>query len=196
MWSAVKEVEQKSREKSRDKNLKARKKSRKEKSSTNFHHTVLRTNRFVSTGGVLWKSSSLQHNFVAATSHRKSNQTKVCAPCCGYKILLQRQRFWQKLSSEHEAICRCHVMLQLAAVRMMWSVAAMCCCNLSQHQNSDATHMGARVRPKLKKPTRKETFSPCFCPKKLGGGGGANCLVNLVSEFLLFSLFRVTLVRC
>ena len=36
--------------------------------------------------------------------------------------------------------------------------------------------MGARVRPKLKKPTRKETFSPCFCPKKLGGAGGGEFL--------------------
>ena len=137
MWSAVKEVEQKSREKSRDKNLKARKKSRKEKSSTNFHHTVLRTNHFVSTGGVLWKSSSLQHNFVAATSHRKSNQTKFVRLVAATKFCCSDKDF-HKISPGHKrrfvaAMCRRDMLLLLVAgpVHTEWSVVATCCCNLS-----------------------------------------------------------------
>ena len=49
------------------------------------------------------KSLSLRQNFVAATSRKK----KHCATCWGDKILLQPQRFSQKVSSTHEAICRC-----------------------------------------------------------------------------------------
>ena len=37
------------------------------------------------------------------------------ATCCSDKIMLRRQRFSQKFSSTHEAICRCDVSLQRVA---------------------------------------------------------------------------------
>ena len=37
------------------------------------------------------------------------------ATCCSNKIMLRRQRFSQKFSSTHEAICRCDVSLQRVA---------------------------------------------------------------------------------
>ena len=39
----------------------------------------------------------------------------ICATCCGNKILLQLQRFSQKFSSTHGAICRCNVSLRHVA---------------------------------------------------------------------------------
>ena len=36
-------------------------------------------------------------------------KNQIFATCCGNKILLQRQRFSQKFSSTHEAICCCNV---------------------------------------------------------------------------------------
>ena len=53
--------------------------------------------------------------FVSATEFCRSNMlqkfksNRICANCCGDKILLQRQIFSQKFSSTHEAICRCDV---------------------------------------------------------------------------------------
>ena len=45
---------------------------------------------------------------------KKSNHT-ICATCWSDKILLQRQRFSQKFSSTHKAICHCDVPLQSVA---------------------------------------------------------------------------------
>ena len=64
------------------------------------------TNRFVCSREFL---DFLQQNFVAATCCKKSNQTEFCVTCRGDKILLQRQRFSQNLSSTLEAICCCEV---------------------------------------------------------------------------------------
>ena len=53
--------------------------------------------------------------FVSATKFCRRNKShKFClilffATCCCNKILLQRHRFSQKLSSTHKAICRCDV---------------------------------------------------------------------------------------
>ena len=89
----------------------------------------------------LWKSLSLQQNFVAATSRTNSvwfdflRLVAVVKFCCGDK-------FSQKFSSTHEAICRCDVsltvLLQLVArpVHMEWSVAATSCCNLSPEKQA------------------------------------------------------------
>ena len=79
------------------------------------------TNCFVCTGDLLWKSLWLQQNFVAATSRT----IFFFATCCSDKILLQRQRFLQKVSSTHEAICRSDIWVQLVArpVHTEWSIA-------------------------------------------------------------------------
>ena len=70
--------------------------------------------------------------FVSATEFCRCDKPhKFCliwffATCCCDKILLQRQRFSQKFSSTHEAICRCDV--------SQWHVAATCrlvCTNLN-----------------------------------------------------------------
>ena len=71
------------------------------------------TNRFECTGEILWKSLSLQQNFVAATSHTKYCLIWFFATCCCDKILLEKI---QKFSSTHEPICHCDV---------------SCCSNLS-----------------------------------------------------------------
>ena len=71
------------------------------------------TNRFECTGEILWKSLSLQQNFVAATSHTKFCLIWFFATCCCDKILLQKI---QKFSTTHEPICHCDV---------------SCCSNLS-----------------------------------------------------------------
>ena len=65
--------------------------------------------------------------FCSSASRKKSNQT-IYATFCGGKILLQRQRFLQKFSSIHNAICRCNASPRL------------CCFNLSP----------SRDRPSLK----------------------------------------------
>ena len=64
---------------------------------------------------------------------QKIKSDRIGATCCGKKIHLQRQRFSQKFSRTHEAICRCDVLLQLVAqlVHTEWSIATNCCCNLS-----------------------------------------------------------------
>ena len=59
--------------------------------------------------------------FVSATEFCRSNMlqkfksNRICANCCGDKILLQRQIFSQKFSSTHEAICRRDMFVQLVA---------------------------------------------------------------------------------
>ena len=50
--------------------------------------------------------------------HNKSRRFSLIwffATCCSDKILLRRQRFSQKFSSTHEAICRCDVSPHLVA---------------------------------------------------------------------------------
>ena len=65
--------------------------------------------------------------FVAATEFCRSNKSHnfFFATCCSDKILLQRQRFSQKVSSTHEAISRSNIWVQLVArpVHTEWSVA-------------------------------------------------------------------------
>ena len=59
--------------------------------------------------------------FVAATEFCRRNKSHrfsliwFFATCCSDKILLRRQRFSQKFSSTHEAICRCDVSPHLVA---------------------------------------------------------------------------------
>ena len=80
--------------------------------SNTLQRQVAATNSVVCAGKFLWKSLSPQHNFVAARSRKKSNQTEFVrlAFCCCDKTLLQRQRFSsQKFSYTHEGICRCDV---------------------------------------------------------------------------------------
>ena len=67
---------------------------------------VVATNRFECTGEFLWKSLSLQQNFVAAKSRTNSVWFYFFRTCCSDKTLLRRQRFSQKFSSTLEAICR------------------------------------------------------------------------------------------
>ena len=62
------------------------------------------------TGEILWKSLSLQPNFVAATSRTNSVWFDFFATCCCDKILLQRQRFSPNFSSTHEATGCCDVL--------------------------------------------------------------------------------------
>ena len=57
--------------------------------------------------------------YVSATEFCSSNMSqtiksdRICATFCGDKILSQRQRFSQKLTSTHEAICCRNMLLQL-----------------------------------------------------------------------------------
>ena len=52
--------------------------------------------------------------FVPGTDFCRCNQSQkiksdwIRSTCCGNKILLQRQKFLQKFSGIHEAICRCY----------------------------------------------------------------------------------------
>ena len=71
---------------------------------------VVATNRLECTGEFLWKSLSLQQNFVAAKSRTNSVWFYFFLTCCSDKTLLRRQRFSQKFSSTLETICRCDVL--------------------------------------------------------------------------------------
>ena len=81
---------------------------------------------------------------VSATEFCRSNMLqkiksdRICVTCRGNKILLQRQRFFHKISPVHPkwfvSMMCCHNMLQQLVARpvlMEWSVAMTCCCNLS-----------------------------------------------------------------
>ena len=83
-------------------------------------------------------------NLCSATEFCRSNMLqkiksdRICVTCCGNKILLQRQRFFHKISPVHtkwfvSMMCRHNMLLQLVArpVQTDWSVAMTCCCNLS-----------------------------------------------------------------
>ena len=96
---------------------------------------VVGTNRFVCTGEFLWKSLSLQQNFVTATSKNQIRQfvrlfaaTKFCC----------RDKDFHKISPVRTkrliaAMCCRNMLLQLVEgpVHTEWSVATSCCCNLS-----------------------------------------------------------------
>ena len=69
---------------------------------------IAATNRFVCTGEFLWKSLSLQQNFVAATCCKKSNQTGFVLLIAATKLYCRDKDFHKKFSSTHEAICRCY----------------------------------------------------------------------------------------
>ena len=73
------------------------------------------TNRFVYTREFLWKSLSLQQNFVVTTGGTNSVWFDYFATCCSDKILLWRQRFSQTFSRPHQAICRYDVTPQRVA---------------------------------------------------------------------------------
>ena len=114
------------------------------------------TNRFVCNGFFCVKIFVSATEFYRRNMSQKIKSDRVFATYCGDKILLRRQRFSQKFSSTHEAICRCDVspqrvaatsrptcthgvisrldlLLQLVArpVHTERSVASTCCCNLS-----------------------------------------------------------------
>ena len=98
---------------------------------------VAATNRFVCAGEFLWKFLSPQHNFVAATSRKKSNHTEFVRLVAATKFCCIDKDFY-KNSPVHTkrfvaATCRRNVLLQLVAgpVHLDWSVAATCCCNFS-----------------------------------------------------------------
>ena len=85
----------------------------------------------------LWKSLSLQQNFVAATSRTDSvwfDFLRLVAAtkfCCGDKDFHKNSPVHTKRFVA--ATCRFTLLLQLVArpVHMEWYVAATCCCNLS-----------------------------------------------------------------
>ena len=56
----------------------------------------------------LWKSLSLQQNFVAATCCKKSNQTGFVLLIAVTKLYCRDKDFHKKFSCTHEAICRCY----------------------------------------------------------------------------------------
>ena len=114
------------------------------------------TNRFVCNGFFCVKIFVSATEFYRRNMSQKIKSYRIFATYCGDKILLRRQRFSQKFSSTHEAICRCDVspqrvaatsrptcthgvisrldlLLQLVArpVHTEWSVASTCCFNLS-----------------------------------------------------------------
>ena len=68
-----------------------------------------------------WVLEKFVKIFVAATEFCRRNKSHrfsliwFFATCCSDKILLRRQRFSQKFSSTHEAICRCDVSPHLVA---------------------------------------------------------------------------------
>ena len=91
----------------------------------------------VCTGPATSCSNTLRRH-IASSVLEKFVKIFVSATCCCNKILLQRERLSQKLSSTHGAICRCDVSLQHVAATSRrtctdtgWSVAATCFCNLS-----------------------------------------------------------------
>ena len=95
------------------------------------------TNRFVCTGEFLWKSLSLQQNFVSATSRTDSvwfDFLRLVAAtkfCCGDKDFHKNSPVHTKRFVA--ATCRLTLLLQLVAlpVHMEWYVAGTCCCILS-----------------------------------------------------------------
>ena len=98
---------------------------------------VVATNHFVCSGEFLWKSLSLQQNFVTATCCKKSNQTEFVRLFTATKFCC-RDKDFPKISPVHmkrliAAMCRRNVLLQLVVgpVHMEWSVATSCCFNLS-----------------------------------------------------------------
>ena len=92
------------------------------------------TGRATSCCNTLWQHIAVTNHFVywrifvkiyvsATELCRRNKSQKFCliwfsATCCCHKLLLPRQRFSQKFSSTHKAICRCDVLL--------WHVAATC----------------------------------------------------------------------
>ena len=114
---------------------------------------IAATNRFVCTAEILWKSLSLQQNFVTATSRTDSVWFDFFAACCCDKILLQGQRFSQKFSSTHEAICRCDV-----SQRHVAATCRLVSTDLNSRVNWYTTWLRFRVRNSVK---------DIFCPVKV-----------------------------
>ena len=87
--------------------------------SNTLQRQVAATNRVVCAGKFLWKSLSLQHNFVAATSRKKSNQTEFVRLVAATKLCC-RDKHFHKNSPTHTkgfvaATCRRNVLLQVGA---------------------------------------------------------------------------------
>ena len=59
---------------------------------------------------------SAYDEFCHSNKLQKIKFDRICATCCGEKILLQRQRFLQNFSSTHKGICHCNVSPQHVAV--------------------------------------------------------------------------------
>ena len=68
--------------------------------SNTVRRHVAATNRFVCTGEFLWKFVSTTE-FYYCNKSQKIKSDWICATCCGDKILLQRQRFSQKFSTQN-----------------------------------------------------------------------------------------------
>ena len=65
---------------------------------------------------------------------QKIKSDRICATCCGYKILLQDHNISPVHTKRFVAVmCRRNVLLQLVAEPEYteWSVTATCCCNVS-----------------------------------------------------------------
>ena len=78
-------------------------------------HTHLVTGCFEYTGEFFLKIFVSATEFCCSNMLQKIKSDRICATFYGDNILLQRQRFSQKFSRTHEAICRCNVSPQHVA---------------------------------------------------------------------------------
>ena len=88
---------------------------------------VTATNRFVCTGEFLWKSLSLQQNFVTATCRKKSNQTEfvrllaLIKFCCRDKDFTKFLQYTRSdLSPQHVASTSCQTCTHGVICRRDW----------------------------------------------------------------------------
>ena len=86
--------------------------------SNKVRRHVAATNRFVCTGEFLWKSFSLQQNFVAAISRKKSNQTESVRLVAVTNSVAATKIFTKILQYTESDLS-------------LQRVTATCCCNLS-----------------------------------------------------------------
>ena len=86
--------------------------------SNTVRRHVAATNHSVCTGESLWKSLSPQRNFVAATSHKKTNQTESVRLVAATKFCCSDKHFLKILQYTRSDLS-------------LRRVASPCCCNLS-----------------------------------------------------------------